>query len=403
MRSLPLAGLIAAVGSILVAAAVQAGHPVGDLDRPSRGIERVGCMDCHTPHGSDDEVSLQSDGDGVACRECHDNKVGSARALNEHPRGVMVLDFTSIRRVFEAGGRLNSSGQLVCLTCHQVHADSDPMALCTTCHRGQDKRMEDGDRGHGGGECQQCHAVHRGTASETSRRIASPGDATGCLTCHADGAKHAPERMRPGKLGHPSRDLEGGVAQTNPPLRGCTSCHPRAHDPRALDHGSCEKCHDEQSDDRARGGHGEATCLDCHPAHLDPPLLLASTAELNPLSRRCLSCHSPEVSSGLATQKVAEFDHPEMIFRPDGQRWTPLGNLPLHGPGGEVVPAGENGDLTCSSCHTTHGPEAGRAGRGLKRSGWEEPCAACHGQDALPFYLYFHEPARRGGDPKSGL
>ena len=400
-RALPIAAAAAAL--LLVAAVVQAGHPVGDLDKPRRDMERVGCLDCHSPHGTVDQDSLLADPTGGSCLDCHERTVSARRTRTEHPRGIMVRDLFAIRAVLEAGGRLGENATITCLSCHKAHDELEPKSLCLACHADRERKMDDGGLGHGGGECLTCHSVHRGTANALSRRTPSPGDPKGCLTCHGAGAKYEPERARPGASGHPSYDKPGGVAQTSPPLRSCFSCHTLAHDPKILDHDSCEKCHDDQAAEKARGGHGTATCLDCHPAHEPMPALVASTAKLNPSSRRCLSCHSGEVSSDLATEKVAEYDHPEMIFQPDGQRWTPLGKLPLFSPEGERVPAGENGDLTCISCHTTHGPEQGRPARGLKRSGWEEPCAACHGQDALPLFLYFHDPKMRGGDPATGL
>lgn len=396
--------IVVAISALLLAAAVvRAEHPVGDLDKPRRDLDRVGCLDCHAPHGTKDQDSLLADPSGGACLDCHERTVSARRSRLEHPRGIMVRDLFAIKRVIEAGGRLGDKATVTCLTCHKTHEDLEPTSLCLACHADRERTMDDGGLGHGGGECFTCHSVHRGNASALSRRTPSQGDPKGCLTCHGAGNEYEPETARPGRDGHPHFDRDGGLAQTRPPLRTCMSCHTLAHDPRQLKDDSCEGCHDAQAAEQARGGHGTATCMDCHPAHEPMPALVASTAKLNPVSRRCLSCHSGETRVELAKEKVAEYDHPEMVFRPDGQRWTPLGNLPLFDPSGERVPAGQNGDLTCISCHTTHGPEEGRPARGLKRSGWEEPCAACHGQEALPFFLYFHEPKMRGGDPKTGL
>jgi hypothetical protein len=52
--------------------------------------------------------------------------------------------------------------------------------------------------------------------------------------------------------------------------------------------------------------------------------------------------------------------------------------------------------MTCSTCHETHGPDADKPGDHLRRPGWEEVCAACHGDQGLVLYRYFHDPEARG-------
>lgn len=334
------------------------------------------------------------DTEGASCGRCHEDVVGPRGGTSEHPRGAIVRDLSAIRSTVEAGRSLGPGATVICTSCHSAHDPDEAEASCASCHRGYD---EPADGGHGGKDCGGCHSAHRGTAGRGSRRLPSPGDPGGCLSCHGDGEADQPESGHPGKRGHVLLDSAVGRPRGVPPLDGCGSCHGHAHEPRGLGPESCERCHEEQSRDRQLGGHGTATCLSCHPAHEAWPQAPPSAMGLNPASRPCLACHAPDAEGRLAARKVARVDHPDMVFLPDGRRWTPLGEIPLFGAGGEVMPQGENGDLACSSCHVTHGPQAGRHEDGLLRGGWEGACAACHGRDALPLFLFFHDAGRRRG------
>jgi hypothetical protein len=120
-------------------------------------------------------------------------------------------------------------------------------------------------------------------------------------------------------------------------------------------------------------------------------------ADVNPFSKRCLGCHSTDAESG-DTSRVSDYEHPAPVFTPGGQRWQPLGDIPLYDASGLEVPAGANGDLTCGSCHRTHGPDPDEPADELRRPGWKAGCAACHGESTLAYYLYFHQPDRRETD-----
>ena len=195
--------------------------------------------------------------------------------------------------------------------------------------------------------------------------------------------------MRPGTLGHP---VDGEAHGAKGEALTCETCHD-AHNPRA-DRGlaACEGCHAEQASAAHRGGHGSATCLDCHPMHSAAPSAKLS-GSVNPRSAPCLACHA-STSANATAPKVLSYSHPELVFTPDGSRWTPLGGLTLYAADGTEEPAGKNGALTCSSCHLTHGPDASEPGDNLRRPGWKEACSSCHGEKALPLYRYFHRSDR---------
>ncbi|MBW2258778.1 MAG: hypothetical protein JRI25_29930 [Deltaproteobacteria bacterium] len=179
-------------------------------------------------------------------------------------------------------------------------------------------------------------------------------------------------------------------------LLGCSPCHgERTHDAFIPDDDSCAECHEPLVRAAAWGAHSVVECLDCHPVHEAPALAAVGDPPRNPASRFCLRCHE----AGNATEGVPIVESYEhggpLVFTPGGQRWTPLGDLTLFATDGTPVLAGENGELTCQSCHQAHSlspPEESKDH--LRRPEWRRACAACHDEDALILYRYFHKPDR---------
>lgn len=355
------------------------------------------CEACHSAHGARSTPLLRDASSPMMCAACHEEQsvVGRNHPLLRSPGS----DVEAPRRsALLADVR---DGELGCRTCHDlvggqgdglVRRPDDGGLLCLACHVEQNELMGAAHRkvrGQDGLLCLGCHDVHGERTDGHMLRIAdhgTTGDPQGCLSCHK-----ANGRVAPGKRGHPvdGQALKDGSALT------CLTCH-SAHDP--MESGArCESCHAEQATAKAAGGHGTAACMDCHPAHAQPAL--ASSSDTNPAAARCLACHAPG-TSGEAT-KVGTAAHPTPAFLPDGKRWQPDGKLPLYDASGNPQPAGENGDLVCQSCHVTHGP-ASASSDNLRREGWQDVCASCHGDDALMLYRYFHDPTRReakGGAP----
>lgn len=366
-------------------------HPVGEASGAEPEDEPIDCLDCHSSHSEEPMLLDAGLGEG-SCVECHQRVVGRPGSRGEHVRGRKELEAGARDAVTARGGVFTPGGGITCLTCHSVHRPERPRATCAECHALPAPTPEGDEPPHGGETCVQCHDMHRGLR-RAPRRVASSGDPSGCLSCHGEGAREAPEQARPGQLGHALIDSALETETAELPLESCESCHGPAHETRRADAASCERCHEGAAAERQAGGHGAATCLDCHPAHLAPPSPVEPIAEGNPASVRCLACHAAGSAPERADTKVDDYQHPAMVFLPDGQRWTPGAELPLYEADGTVAPAGANGDLVCASCHTTHGPE-GPSVRGLARSGWQESCAACHGQDAMVVFLYFHQRSR---------
>lgn len=393
---LGLSGSAHPVGSALEKAL--AARYEGDGALPDK-IQK-GCLGCHSPHAAQSQALLRASGDGKGCISCHEPHADSSRS---HPVGGSG-DRPHVSNAAEIP--LDRDGQVDCLSCHQLvgghgkallRQPADGGQLCLSCHDDRVSMLKGAHarvRGSEGLSCLGCHDVHdQANASLLAIGHGGKSDPNGCLSCHAPGKKHARRGVDPGRLGHPV-DGEVHAASGDAPLT-CASCHD-AHRPEAVD---CKSCHQEQAQADDRGGHGKAECLDCHPAHGASPTV--REPDHNPRSWSCLACHGASRGTTDAP-KVAEFEHPAPVFEPDGTRWEPLGTLPLYAPDGSDQAQGVNGEMACLTCHLVHGPDVGEPKAKLKRPGWEKPCAACHGDNALILYRYFHQPERRKGvDTKS--
>lgn len=387
-------------------ARTSSGHPTG-LDlvaalkrraQPGAGASdptTASCLSCHAMHGAKGKHITRDPGDGRTCLGCHP---AMASTSTNHPLGrVPGRDLVAERRGQHV--LLSGDGGIGCLSCHDMSADMKTgmlrslpgKSVCLDCHSertdlagGAHAHLETGAKP----TCIACHDVHGGERDERFLRAApgTVGDPRGCLSCHGPGGRAAPRQAKPGVAGHPTdgRSLPDDKNLT------CLSCH----DPHAADRpnaGACATCHTEQGAAASRGGHGDADCLDCHPAHARAPL---SSTDANPASARCLVCHG-EGTAGADTPKIAHWDHPVPAFLPDGTRWTPLAGLILYAADGTPAAPGANGDLTCQTCHVFHGPEPSGEDHLRRASGWKAACAACHGDNALVLYRYFHSPERR--------
>jgi len=377
-------------------------HPEGRPD--------AGCLGCHDVHGAPGEHLTRDASDGRVCAACHEDK--TEKDLN-HPLGKRPKHTSAVA---DARIPTDEHGGVTCISCHDAGGgrgqallrESAGSSICASCHTEQSSGAHRRVKGDQGVPCLGCHKVHASTgevddkllpsASASVRRGAASthgglgpstkGDPQGCLGCHTRGGAGSKAGVAPRSLGHPvdGRSRDGAID----PLQ-CATCHDQ-HDPLPPKR-DCSTCHEEQSQAAARGGHGRAECLDCHPAHRAPPKAPSSLSNLNPRSQTCLACHAPGTSTN--APKVPAYEHPAPVFTPGGERWTPLGGLPLFAGDGTKAGPGANGDLVCDSCHEVHGPDASEKGDSLRRPGWKEVCGSCHGPDALVYYRYFHQPERR--------
>ncbi len=365
---------------------------------------KASCLSCHAMHGATSDPILRDPGDGKTCVGCH-----PAMGESETNHGLGRFPGRDLAAAKSLGHVvLSESGGVGCLSCHELTGSRETSLLrtlpggrpiCMDCHS-ERKDLKGSPHArltrNGMPTCVTCHDIHGGDREEhfVATTPTTRGDPRGCLSCHGSGGTAAKSGLSPGKLGHPADGRAIEAIGPNPATTlTCLTCH----DPHAADtpkSSSCGACHAVQEQARHSGGHGSATCLDCHPAHRAPPAALAAQSTENPASQRCLACHAPGTTNAEA-HKLAAWEHPAPTFAPDDTRWQPLAGLALYGPDGEAVAAGQNGELTCLTCHAVHGPEAG-GGDNLRKSGaWREACSSCHADDTLVFYRYFHRPDRR--------
>lgn len=361
------------------AALVQAGgvgsaHPSGlelEIRMEEEGMDagREACLSCHAVHGAVEKPLQRNAGDDSNCLGCHTDR---ADARHNH-----TLPDVSVVGAGEPSG---------CRSCHDLVGGSDTAllrhtegdALCSDCHteaQGTHEPIALTSGPHAqlsssaGPACLQCHDVH-GAAISTHMLEKGDSNAT-CTSCHGSGQSQHRDVTAVG--------AHAGIADGPE----CVACHD-PHDANP-DRKACVDCHEEPAKATERGGHGTATCVDCHPVHS------ANVAAVGGPDATCRSCHG----RGGDAKTVDMPKHPRFETGPDLPRWDALAGIDLYTDSGAPLSAEAGGLLTCRSCHEVHGPSATEPGDHLRKSGVSSTCAACHGDDALLLFRYFHQPDRR--------
>ena len=260
------------------------------------------CTSCHSPHNSDEHQEVLYEGhknswmrisnrDGDLCEQCHESKrIGTRseekKGLN-HPLGIKFLSAptdvstndkhnTVLEKnvlensVLEAhlqqglpeellnnGAMLDKQQQLICQTCHQIHAGQEKALLtlanakselCISCHKSKYRSGKKAAHQHGihpvnikldkaikyKGKtitqvtCASCHKVHNGQLNTALLSETAEQDIdTLCTTCHQrHTAKNAKEAA--GKGIHPVNiTLKKSIKINNKVVKKitCLSCH----------------------------------------------------------------------------------------------------------------------------------------------------------------------------------
>ncbi|MFT7519660.1 MAG: putative CXXCH cytochrome family protein [Kiritimatiellia bacterium] len=329
------------------------------------------CLTCHTPHAATRKSLGRPEGAAETCLACHPDQTGPS----SHP--LAGLDPAPA----EASELPMGPDGPTCLTCHSLvdgaksglmRAPADGKRLCVACHDSESPAGKHAHlKGRAGQTCLACHDVHQATAEPILAMVGIGESAKECQSCHKQGYD--------GTVGHP----HGGADEI-----GCASCHTSAHKPTPPK--ACGECHEEQKAAASRGGHGDQSCQDCHAPHASPP---KTAFAANPRSAPCLACHG----AGGSAKPVVAWEHKARLFGTSSVRWEPTKGLALYDKQGQPVASGDGGELACQTCHTVHGDHADKPGDSLRRPGWQGPCGACHGDEALMLYRWFHSPDRRKG------
>jgi predicted CXXCH cytochrome family protein len=368
------------------------------------------CTGCHNPHNRGDGVFLAGRLVDV-CSSCHPANADLLGGVHDITQSQAAWPSASVE------------AKDVCLACHRPHGTWETGLF----RAGLAKGIDAGDAG-----CAACHAdAARPAAAELSPgrivpdsniALVHPRGMLNLMDTHgapvavsADGAWQVACRSCHDPHRRPAEDKPLLRADLMAPAKPvCVSCHAVAAHIDAIGHSmaslggagfdsqACKPCH---------GMHASPSAVE--PNDLWPKQLYHQAEKAEPTAvadQHCLACH--RVGGPVAPPAVAT--HPKIEpFNP-----TPPdapGFLPLFNERGEVDPQGRHG---CRTCHLTHGratPAPVPAGVGplspreLRARQWHlrtfstgNVCATCHGFGALRRFMYFHDPARRGGPLETG-
>ncbi|MGO8759872.1 MAG: DmsE family decaheme c-type cytochrome [Terracidiphilus sp.] len=170
-------------------------HP--NFDRSPHAKANVGCISCHSIHGSKEEALLKAP-QPTLCFQCH----GDVKPAFGMPFHHQV-----------------NEGLVKCSDCHDVHgtfennnlkSTADQNAVCTKCHtdvRGPFVYEHVPVKAEG---CTSCHSPH---GSQNARLLNMPSINTLCNQCHSPVSSHTIT----------------GMGQGSAELSPCTSCHTYIH------------------------------------------------------------------------------------------------------------------------------------------------------------------------------
>lgn len=407
-------GLDAAAGS----------HPLGPMDRPMPAEfitpdtppqlrDQITCNTCHAVHEAPSRPLLRLPvEDNALCLACHRDELAARTLHGDVPRHGQLPLLSADQRevVLRSGGRVGPAGELLCVSCHNVHhaaADTSLLATrpmyadaCTACHphaagvagTPHDLRTnfpyERNAAGRTAGQAGVCSPCHQAHGFARPRFVAAADPDGQCLSCHRQGA-YAQNRL-PGAIDHP---------QT-----ACGECH-NPHDPR---HGPfliepaqtlCQGCHADHA--RLIGGPHDPAAM-----HSERWPALAASAD-----GPCLPCHVPHggeradlfrVGAGEPVgnhDDVCLYCHPDAAWRADSDS---AAIHPRHIASEHshvdlaLVPTDEAGNkrMGCRTCHDPHGPaEPPHLARIQPQERTEDLCLRCHA-DKRYIRLTGHAPQR---------
>jgi predicted CXXCH cytochrome family protein len=197
--------------------------------------DRIICETCHRVHQAKGKPLLAINNErGMLCGSCHgamyaQDRIDSARK-GTHPVNIKPTIAVLSPDIIIRGGRKNSYGEIVCLTCHAVHAAATPQtllvkentqsSLCTECHKKEKQSLANTkhdirklypdtqnilqQKPSQSGMCGVCHLAHKGTGPKMWARPFEKKEETIsnlCKSCHETGKMAADQLI--GNHTHP--------------------------------------------------------------------------------------------------------------------------------------------------------------------------------------------------------
>ncbi len=315
---------------------------------------KVYCGTCHSAHGvdwSETKSPLFLRMKNVAsslCKTCHVDRNGNQNSHHNHPIDKQVPD--EAQQSLGIGFKLSQKSEVICQSCHLVHAakedkllvvNNDRSQLCIACHQDKSDATNSGKIQH------FTHPVNTSPKNLTIPSIFTdagakfgPDDEIECQTCHKPHL--APSQKL---LVLESTYLTEGV---------CINCHKDKRSVLTAGHNLLGKATQDPLGENILPSPNLGVCGVCHTAHngKGPKMWARHTPpNIDLTASLCLSCHN---SSGpAADHTVGVYSHPvgsELMpgMKPNG--------LPLFTSLGRKTYSSKNGRVSCASCHDVHGP-----------------------------------------------
>jgi predicted CXXCH cytochrome family protein len=449
------------------------------------------CSTCHTPHNSDENQEVLysdhtnswmriSNQDGNLCERCHESKSEGARAelileqgakQNEginHPLAIKFLPAATKNTkayakethlqhglpevLIKNGSVLDKQQQLICQTCHQIHAgegkdlltlSNSHSELCISCHKS--KYAQGKEKSHQKGihpvnidleqtieykgkkitsvNCASCHKVHDGAPGTAllPKKLAKQAHEL-CIACHKDKHSDNPEEAHQQGIHPVNFKLENPIQQEGKKIHEitCSSCH-SMHDGQADSALFPHTTHSKKIKDKQ-----QALCVSCHQQQFAKDKQQARQKGIHPVNVKlekaikykgkiikevsCASCHkvhNGQLNTALLMegkeQNIEELctichqDHSADNLDESIQKGIHPVNIKLEKP--VKINKKNIKTITCLSCHSVHHGEKQTASL-VQSDSNGELCKTCH-QDEQKILNSDHDLRLTAADQKN--
>jgi len=397
-------------------------HSINKTDSPAPGGTTTDhrCGTCHNPHGNNNYRLLRDDVNGSSgivvrtgamgnystgisdfCTACHTTYGDAGSGIEGYTRHPVKLSLTSAEQSNLSGTASvpkaqTESGKVMCLSCHFAHGSpsykmlrmqsytSSESAICQQCHmKGYNGSGQQVRNPHGGfvgnnANCSVCHSVH---ARNNKKLLLEPKESTLCENCHSGIAKFTAFKQDDPqvKINAPSRfnvfssignsfgnySVGGGGVVSHHAVDG----YHTAPGGKTLEL-RCGKCHNPHGEDNfvmLRSTVENVTSIRVF-GHL------SSTGPFNTYSsgfgKFCSACHTRLTKCFSVSNNVTTITRHPVDFQLQSRQLANWLSTPIS----PRVPLEAGNQVTCITCHNSHGSKNYK----LQRLGGNGMCQQCH-------------------------